>query len=122
MSENQSVSVEGTVPAVKTRKNIPAAKFITAWETSNSTKEVAEKLGLDPAKSVNSLSARASKMRTDKGLALKILPKGGGPRVDLDAMKALIASLSGVEVSEVEARGQKLLEATAARKAERAQG
>ena len=45
--------------------------FITAWENSNSVKEVAEKTGLK----VTSVQARASTYRSKHGILLKKMPR-----------------------------------------------
>ena len=62
--------------------------FVKAWQTSNTVAEVATKTGLKTP----SVMARASKYRS-LGIGLKNMKRGGGVKLDVDAAKALAASL-----------------------------
>lgn len=68
--------------------------FIEAWQTSNSTKEVCEKLGL---KNAVSAAARASRMRKN-GVPLKHFDPRGGVAYDWRALKELARGLSSEPV------------------------
>ena len=91
--------------------------FITACEQSDSHQEVANKTGME----LNSVAARISKYR-GLGIAIKNFPRGGGPKLDLDAATALIAKLRGVNVETVKAAGEALVAKVAERAANRADG
>lgn len=87
------------------RVRIDMVPFVTAWEGSNSVKEVAEKLGLK----VTSVMARASKYRSEPfNIPLKGMQRGGGAKLDVTAAKELMAKLRGVTVDNINAESQKL--------------
>jgi hypothetical protein len=75
---------ENTVKRVK----IAMEPFIRAWETSNSAKEVSEKLGIK----LTSVLARATKYRTNN-IPLKKMPRKTGIKLDVEAAQALLAEL-----------------------------
>ena len=80
------------------RVRVELESFIRAWESCNSAKEVATKLGIKET----SVLARASKYRGEPfKLPLKKMSRnGGGVRLDLDAARNLIAELQAPKVEE----------------------
>ena len=87
------------------RVRIEMEPFITAWEKSESVKEVADKLGIK----VTSVMARASKYRgTPFNIPLKTMPRGGGAKLDISAAKALLAKLRGNTVEEINLASDKV--------------
>jgi len=75
-------------PAAERRERVEAREFISAWQTSESVSEVAEKTGLQEG----SCQTRAAKYRT-QGIQLKHMPRGGGSRLDIDDLNAFALSL-----------------------------
>lgn len=70
----------------KVRKVGPSAtKFCQAWQNSENLKEVCEKTGMDSL----SASQRAVNYRK-KGVNLKCFQKGGGRRLDVAALNAVL--------------------------------
>jgi transposase len=102
-STEATTTVEGAAPATpatpaKARKpRVSLQQFISAWESSKSVSEAAEKVGLE----AGSVQARASKYRAS-GIPLKEMPRGGGAKLDIGEAQALLAKLRGVEVDAVE--------------------
>ena len=86
MSDANVNSAEGTIVAKRVR--VDGETFVTAWESSNSVKEVSEKTGIK----LTSIMARASKYRSE-GIALKNMPRGGGAKLNVQAMKDLLVKL-----------------------------
>lgn len=80
------------------RVRVGGESFITAWESSNSVAEVAEKTGIK----VTSIMARASKYRS-QGIALKNMPRGGGAKLNVGAMQELLVKLRNTTGKVVEA-------------------
>ncbi len=80
------------------RVRVEMTPFITAWEQSESIKEVADKLGIK----VTSVMARASKYRGEPlNIPLKQMARSGGAKLDIDSAKALIAQLRGKTLEDV---------------------
>ena len=74
------------------RLKIAMEPFIRAWEGSQSAKEVADKLGIK----LTSVLARASKYRSAPlNIPLKTMARNGGVKLDVEAARALVASLRG---------------------------
>lgn len=115
--DTNNVPVLEVVETKKKRSFVPDSVFIPAWEaavkTGKGAKECAEKTGL----SVNSVLARASKMRS-AGVALSNLPRGNRSNAS-SREKALeiLASLKGTTVEVTKAEGDKLIAKAAERKA-----
>lgn len=95
---------------------VDRTKFIQTWETSDSAKEVADKLGIK----ASSALARASKYRTDEGIPLKNMTRGGGAKLVLEDALAVLAEIRGESVESLHAAGQANVAASAARRAEKA--
>lgn len=76
--------------ATKTERTprVSLEKFITAWETSASVKEAADKCGMK----IGTVQARASKYRS-KDIDLKKMPRGGGAKLNVPEAQALLAKL-----------------------------
>lgn len=76
---------------VKTRTayNVTPQQFITAWETSNTAQEVADKLGMPKL----IVLARASSYRQD-GIHLKKMRRDHKRALDVDALNRLIEQLN----------------------------
>lgn len=96
MSENQTpeTDVQNEAEAtsetgVRTRSSME--DFVKAWETSESVAEAADKLGITK----QSAGQRASTYRNKHGIPLKIMPRGGGSRINVKAANDLIAQLRG---------------------------
>jgi transposase len=87
---------EGTVTTKRVR--VDGETFITAWEGSSSVKEVSEKTGIK----LTSIMARASKYRSE-GIALKNMPRGGGAKLNVAAMQALLVKLRNTSTEKQEA-------------------
>jgi len=68
------------------RKNIDAATFIKAWQSSKSAGEAAKKVGY---KDSLAASSRATVLRA-RGLNLKKMPRGRPHPLDIKALKKLI--------------------------------
>ena len=67
-----------------TINKIDARKFIEAWQTSDNTKQVADRLGLEWCQNAASkLGSRACFYRS-KGVALKSFGRGRRPSIKLD--------------------------------------
>ncbi len=67
-----------------TVNKIEPRKFIEAWQTSDNTKQVADKLGIEWCQNAASkLGSRACFYRS-KGVALKSFGKGRRPSIKLD--------------------------------------
>jgi len=99
------------------RVKVEMASFITAWEASNSVKEVADKLGIK----VTSVMARASKYRgTPLNIPLKSMPRAGGAKLDITAAKELLAKLRGVTIENINVEATAASVKQAARKAKAA--
>ena len=80
------------------RVHIEMAPFITAWEQSESIKEVADKLGIK----ATSVMARASKYRGEPlNIPLKQMARSGGAKLNIDSAKELIAQLRGKTLDDV---------------------
>ena len=71
------------------KPHVSAEVFIRAVESSNSGAEVAQKTGLK----VISVLVRMSNYRK-KGIPLRNFPRGGGAKLDVAGMKALVAQLN----------------------------
>jgi hypothetical protein len=69
--------------------------FVTAWQTSGSVQEIADKLGIKST----SAGQRACQYRS-QGIKLKKMPRGGGARLNVDQANELIAQLSGEQENE----------------------
>ena len=74
--------------------------FLEACETSDSAKEVAEKLGMKPG----TVLARASKLRSEN-IPVKNFKRGATARVNAEDSYALLAKLRGCTIDEVKAAG-----------------
>jgi len=71
------------------RVKIAMEPFIRAWESSESTKEAAEKLNMK----LPTLLARVSKYRANN-ISLKKMPRnGGGTKLDVVAAQTLLEEL-----------------------------
>jgi hypothetical protein len=73
---------------------ISAEDFVTAWQTSHSLEEVAEKTGLLKG----TASARAAYYRK-RGVGLKLYRRGGPP-IDIKALASLANQLCAGDVDE----------------------
>lgn len=93
--------------------------FITAWENAVKSggggAEVSKVTGLKK----ESIQARASKYRSEYGIPLSNMKKGGGAKLDKAAAIALLARLRGQDVQAVEAQSAQLAVDKATRNAER---
>ncbi len=88
--------------------------FVTAWEQSESIKEVSTKTGLKET----SIMAKASKYRgAPFNIPLKTMARKGSAKVDVTAARELIAQLRGVTVETVTAEATKYAEKSAAKTA-----
>lgn len=96
------------------RVRVELESFITAWEASNSVKEVAGKLGIK----VTSVMARASKYRgTPYNIPLKAMAKSGAPKLDVSAAKELLAKLRGTTIDTINTEATAIAAKQVARKA-----
>jgi hypothetical protein len=87
------------------RVRVTMEDFVKAWESSVSTKEVAEKTGLK----LGSVIARSSKYRSaPMNLPIKSMPRKGGAKLDVTAAIALLATLRNTTVEAVIAEQTKL--------------
>jgi hypothetical protein len=68
--------------------DVTPEQFVTAWQTSATVAEAAERLGMPEAIA----SARATDYRA-KGIMLKRMPRGGKSRLDVEGLSALAESL-----------------------------
>ena len=72
---------------VKSKYGVAAEQFVSAWEESDSVKEVADRLNMPPAV----CSARAKSYR-DLGIPLKKMPRIRRKSLDIQALTSLIVS------------------------------
>lgn len=81
-----SVETDEVQNAEKVRKKGPTAEqFVKDWQNSSNLKEVCEKTGMDSL----AASQRAVNYRK-KGVNLKCFQKGGGRRLDVAALNAVL--------------------------------
>jgi hypothetical protein len=77
------------------------AQFIQEWEKSNSSQEVAKKMGLTKAATL----AKASMFRTQYGAELKYMPrdtKVGVSQVRFSAAQKILAEIRNISLEEVQ--------------------
>lgn len=87
-------AADAAAPATEAAKiRNDAATFVKTWQAAKNAQEVADKLGINK----NSVLARATKFRKEYGVALKKMERGGGRRLDVDALKALVAESTPVQ-------------------------
>lgn len=67
-----------------------AAAFVRAWQSSESTAEVAQRLGIASYSAIAIMAARLRK----RGVPLKYM-RGSARLLDIDALKAIAEELSG---------------------------
>ncbi len=122
MSESQVVENEVVAGEVEAEDEgrLSMEDFITAWENAvksgGGVAEVSKVTGLKK----ESIQARASKYRSEYGIPLSNMKKGGGAKLDKSAAIALLAKLRGQDVSAVEAQSAKLVADKAVRVADKA--
>jgi len=95
--ESVSENKVGEVAVVrKPRIHVSREVFITAWEQSKSSKEVAQKLNMN----IQSVLQRVSKMRKEDGIPLKKMEWQARTKksVNVQADLALLAKIRGTTV------------------------
>ena len=97
------------------KNRVSAEQFVRTWTECESPTQVSEKLGLK----LTSVLARASKFRSS-GIPLKNMRRvGGGAKLNVEKINAVLAEITGQTVEEIQASGNKLVAAVAERAAKR---